>query len=56
MEHCQREKHQLSSYGVPRPPVQNKMKQNHMGKVGRKPVFTVIEDDVFTIGVEHICS
>ena len=27
-----------------------------MGKVGRKPVLTVIEEDVFTTGVEHICS
>ena len=35
---------------------ENKMKQNHMGKVGRKPVLTVIEEDVFTTGVEHICS
>ena len=39
-------------YEIPRSTIQNKMKWNHMGQVGRKPVFTDIDEDVFTTCVE----
>lgn len=43
------------TFGIPRSTIQNKMKENHPGKVGRKPVFTEIEE-VSTTRVVQMCS